>query len=174
MEMNNKPYWLEEVSPEAATRREMFAIFGRAVYFCQCFERQLAIMAATMFNKEFGPADLEKRDSFFEANFRKTCGQIIYELKKTIRMGDRLSGRILEALKHRNLLIHNYFWNKVDQMRTMEGQKEIIEELRHIGDMIHSLDEELTALSLQWCEKAGVSKETIEAEMEKYGGSEPV
>ncbi len=75
----NNPTWQENLSADAAQRRETFARFGLAIYQAQCVERQVVILVATTFNPDFLRTSPEERDRFFACEFAKdaraSCGR---------------------------------------------------------------------------------------------------
>jgi hypothetical protein len=155
-----------ELSAESAHTRETFAHFGLAMFRVQCVEKQLAMLLATTLNPGFLRATPEARDSYFDGEFRKTLGQLVKSVQAVVSVPQALEGRLNRALMLRNWLAHEYFWQRSIQAMSWDGRERMIAELKEAAEYLGSLDEELTAISEAWCVREGLSRETVEAELE--------
>lgn len=162
------PHWQVELPLEAQQRRETFARFGLAAYEAQCVERQLGILLATTLNPRFFQSSPEERDRFFDTEFAKTLGQMLTALRARTTLAPTLEPRLRQALELRNWLAHNYFGERADSILSWDGRERMISELQETADFLASVDVELTTISEQWLQRAGISKKKIEVEMEKY------
>ena len=102
-------------------RREAFALYGLPMYHAQCFEKSLVIIVSIAYNKKYFKSDFEQRENLFNDSFKKTAGQLLSKLKKMIRVFDDLEDVLVEAVKKRNWLTHNYFGENSLSIITTEG-----------------------------------------------------
>jgi len=156
---------LNDVDP--AQVKEVFARFGLAMYDAQCLERQTAILVAACCNPEFLRKTPEERDAILKAEMTKTLGALVRRLSEQVTIAPSLEHRIATALKTRNWLAHNYFWERAGQLLTPSGREVMLKELTDVSNEMSGLDELLTEYATRWRKRAGVPDEVIEAELEK-------
>lgn len=60
-----------ELSEESGQIREAFARYGRAMFFAQCVEKQIAILLASTFKPDFLASSPDERDAYFDVEFRR-------------------------------------------------------------------------------------------------------
>ena len=164
-----KPFeWNEELSTHEQQRREVFARFGLAVYFSQCLEKQVGIMLSSMYNEIFLQVQSDHRDELFDENISKTLGQMVKALKDRGCLTVSLEARLRDAVKMRNWLAHQYFFERDKSILTSSGCEKMIEELREKADSLKKLDDELVSMLKRWLEEKGVAEEEIKSEMDNY------
>lgn len=95
-------------------------------------------------------------------------GQLLSTLRSRTPVDPLLDSRLRRALKLRNWLAHDYFWERAGSILTRDGRERMITELQEVADFLNALDRELTAVSDRWLERAGISRDVIQAELEKY------
>ena len=156
-----------ELSPESEQLREAFARYGRAMFFAQCVEKQVAILLASTFQPDFMASTPDERDAYFDVEFRKTLGKLILSLGSTVPVPSALEGRLRRAVVLRNWLAHEYFWDRSIEGMSFEGRAGMIDELDEAAEFLRSLDEELTGVSMAWLVRQGMSVELIDAEVAK-------
>lgn len=154
-----------ELSPEREQIREAFARYGRAMFFAQCVEKQVAILLATTFKPDFFASTPDERDAYFDVEFRKTLGKLIVSLGSAVPVPSALEGRLGRAVLLRNWLAHEYFWDRSLEGMSFGGRAGMIDELDEAAEFLRSVDEELTGVSIAWLVRQGVPAELIEAEM---------
>src|SRR2546427_5157636 len=106
--------------------KEVSALFGRAVFFIQAFERQLGITLATVCLSEPDTVTREQYDALMSKNFKKTLGQLFHKMKDDLNIADEIRQEIEAALQLRNFLIHNYFWERMLQFNTSAGRQAML------------------------------------------------
>jgi len=160
--------WRQNLPLEAQQRRETFARFGLAMYQAQCVERQVAILLATTHNQQFLQTAPEDRDRFFDAEFSKTMGRLVRDLRQQTTPAPEFESRLRRAVELRNWLSHHYFWERAGSILTWDGREKMISELQEAADFLDEVDGELTAIGEEWFERAGGSREAIESELARY------
>jgi hypothetical protein len=153
---------MTELDENADLNRETFALYGLAMYHAQCVEKSLAILVSSVFNKEFHNSNANKREEIQKEEFAKTMGRLLNRLKTQITIPPNLEKTLVDSLKKRNWLAHEYFWEKNLQMHTTTGKKKMIEELEGMSDFFSKLDAHLTKISENAMKKMGVSEKEID------------
>ena len=162
-DVTEKLEWQEDLSFEAQQRREVFARFGRAMYFAQCLEVQIGLLLVSMYNQEFLRVPPEDRDAFFDRESKKTLGRMKRDLGNNLPPA--LENRLHEAVELRSWLAHRYFSKHAINILTLEGREKMIVELQQKADFFKELDAEFTVILNKWLFSQGISKEELESEV---------
>lgn len=141
--------------------KEVFAIYGAAMYEAQCVEKQLAILGATKYNSNASKMRLEEYDELFKRLLEKTLGAIYKHIQKEAQIEIESKNFIEEGIFVRNWLAHDYFWQRAGYLPTYEGRQKMITELHLIHDKLAELDRTLTRISRDWGKERGVTDEMI-------------
>ncbi len=138
---------------------EVYAEFGIAMYNAQCLEREFALSLARIYYG--GPKRITwaRFLNFVDSNYKKTLGKLIFEMRKTTSIPSDMESTLMEALKKRNWLVHDYFWNRAGHFLTAEGRELMINELRDTANFLFQIGEELTAVNRAWATSKGVTEE---------------
>jgi hypothetical protein len=145
---------------ESEQIRDVYAMYGLAMYHAQCLERGLAMAIAVLNSERLTTWDYDAR---LAENFESTFGQLVVRLEKMT--GDKhrqLVAALSSAVEDRNKLTHNYFWEKAVAFSSVEGRNEMLHELATIGDRFISLDGELSELTAGF-----VNEEVMQTHLEK-------
>src|SRR5450755_1283392 len=161
--MDNTDY----LSDDAREIKEVSALFGRAVFFIQAFERQLGITIASVCLSDPDSVTREQYDALLSKNFKKTLGQLFHKMKDDLHIADEIKQEIETALQLRNFLIHNYFWERMLQFNTSIGRQAMLEELYHACTVFQEVDSKVEALTKAWGAKRGVTEQDYAEELEK-------
>ena len=89
--------------------RDVYALFGLAVYQAQCVERELAILLTTVYGPGIRGMARTDYDAALEDKFKKTLGGLISALRKAAVVSADFEQKLLDALAKRNWLVHPYF-----------------------------------------------------------------
>ena len=150
------------LDPESEQIREVYALFGLAMYLAQGLERGLGMLLAV-----FGETKLMTAwdyDARLAENFQSTFGALV---TKFAALADsehvKLTDQLAKALDDRNDLAHHYFWDRAMQFCSSDGRAQMITELHRMRDRFESLDEELAELARQCVKRRGLSVEALEA-----------
>jgi hypothetical protein len=153
--------------------KEVYATFGLAVYLAQCFERQLAITLSTVCGSDPHMVLRSQYDDLLSKNFKKTTGQLLHKIKEGITVPDELTTDVEEALKKRNFLMHNYFWERAVQFTTSEGRQKMIHELQDACALFQKVDSYFETITKEWGKKYGVTEARYVDELERLLKHEP-
>jgi len=159
-------YSENQLDENAKRRRELFGRYGLAMYHAQCVEKSLAILTSCVFHKEFLKSSIEIREEIQSQSFTKTLGQLIPKLKSQVTIPLNLENNLLEALRKRNWLAHDYFFDRAHDQLTPDGNEKIIEELTGLYKFFSDLDCHLMSIIDKWSTKVGID-ENIENEIKE-------
>mgnify|MGYP001614264598 FL=1 len=153
---------MEELDDNAQERRETFARYGLTMYHAQCVEKSLAILVSSVFNKEFLPSVLDRREEIQDDVFSKTIGRLLQRMRKQIAVPPNLDRTLDEAHQKRNWLAHEYFWERAGELLTKPGRDKMIEELTTLSEFFSKVDAHLTAIYEKWAKRIGIPDEAIQ------------
>lgn len=158
---------MEILDADARQRREVFARYGLAMYHAQCIEKSLAILLSAVFEKRFLSSTPEVRDELFDQAFGKTLGVLFRELERRVSVPPQLRGSLKTALRGRNWLAHDYFFERAGELLTRKGREKMIEELTKLSDDFSKIDNQLASIYEKWTQKVGITQEVIDEQMRK-------
>ena len=143
--------------------KEVYAVYGLAMYQAQCLERQIAISLASV----FGPQNITpgQYDLLLADNFDKTMGQLLHELFKKSGADDRVSrlkAGLMQAKDSRNLLAHRYFWERASQFLSPTGRDAMLNELEGFIELFEGVDADLTEATLEWATRHGIMESDVQ------------
>lgn len=150
------------LDPESEQMREVYAVFGLAMYQAQNLEVELAILLAVFDDSKLMTAwDYDAR---FAESFESTFGTLVTNFAKVSNVDqEELLKRLEKAVEARNDLAHHYFWDRAAQFCTNEGRAQMITELVTIGNDFESLDRELGELACGIAHRRGLTRQILEA-----------
>ena len=153
---------------ESQQIREVYAMYGLAMYHAQCLERGLAMTIAVLNSERLTTWDYDAR---LAEQFESTFGQLVLRFAElTGEKHSQLVVKLGSAVDDRNKLTHHYFWERAVAFCSVDGRNEMLHELATIGDRFISLDGELSELT------AGmVSEEVLRTHIDRLlsGAEEP-
>ena len=153
--------------PETEQIREVYALFGLAIFQAQCLERQLALILASKYGPGLKKITKGEYEGLLESLFRKPLGHLINEIGKITEVNDEEKEQLKAALNKRNWLAHHYFWNRATEFMSVSGRTSMQRELREAIELFGALDEIYTTRTIDWGETVGISQQAIEEHMER-------
>lgn len=146
--------------------RDVYAYFGRAIYFAQALEQ--AIFVHLIFF-DFYPKnaktfkdqkDWEQKFNNYEAQeLSKTMGRLIQKLKDSGQPTEEIKTILGEALKQRNRLAHHYFSENAVPFMSEAGRDSMILELESIQELFLSASQLIDDLTMPIARKYGLTEE---------------
>lgn len=152
---------MENLDYDSQQRRETFALYGLAMYHAQCFEKSLVIIVSAAYNNEYLKSDFNKREELFSSSFKKTTGQLVSKLKEMVKIPDDFENTLIVAVKKRNWLAHDYFWENSYSIMTTEGREKMINELQELSDYFSKMDERMVNMYQKIFNKIGLTEEVV-------------
>jgi hypothetical protein len=106
-------------------------------------------------------------DVLLNTTFKKTLGALLKDIEKEADFPNELMGELRIALKHRNYLTHNYFWESCVDFNTDKGRDQMLSELLDYTEHFENTDKRLQGLIKNWRDKVGITDEQVNDLMEK-------
>jgi hypothetical protein len=131
------------------------------MYHIQCLERTLAMLGSTVYNPDADHITRTQYDAILEDNFKKTLGQLISKIKKSVDLPDDFEKKLADALEKRNFIAHHYFWKRAMKFSHTRGQEEMLAELIQLSNYFKIMDRELTLVQRKWGYTKGVTDDSI-------------
>lgn len=147
--------------------RDIYALFGLAIYQAQCIEREIAILLTTVHGPGIQKMTRTDYDLMLQSEFRKTFGGLISTLRKAAVIPDDFDQKLADALDKRNWLAHHYFWDRAGHFMTEGGRKTMMAELQKAIAQFAELGAQITKTVRTWSEKHGITQAIIEQEQAK-------
>jgi len=152
----------------------LYALLGYSLYLSQNTEKLL--MNIIWGNKVVNRKDEtnEELNHFFDKyEFgRHTLGALVNDVKKILSLPINEYNKLVELLKQRNYIVHNYFKINDSLLYIPNGYKIIIRDFLTFINSANELESMLEIYLFQYFEKVGYSKEKLhlefEAEIEKW------
>jgi hypothetical protein len=158
----------DDLDDEAWTSREVYALFGLAMYRCQVLETGLVNHMIAVRRRD-GPALYRGQVPAVEAMLQeRTMGKNVGEICRRLSVSERLASELQEAVKTRNWLAHRYFWERAAAFVTSKGKEKMMEELRDvIIPRLLEIDKHVEAETFAIMKQYGMTRETVQAEFDR-------
>ena len=150
--------------------REVYVKFGVAVYFCQVVETALGTYLVLLRRMKSGKATPpEKVDELMVKVFGNRFGQNIKEIRDLLGVEGKwiFDDDMRQALDLRNRLVHHWMRERVLELGTSENRHQLITELDDAIEQLQGADRLLTQRTKLLMEKAGVSIEALQQDLER-------
>lgn len=153
--------------PENFDAKEVYAFFGLGAFYAQVLEQGLINLATILHTRGLTRVTREAIEKAFDRFGFFTLGSLIEDVRKKIEVPLTFESDLKLALKNRNYLTHRFFSFHDIDFTCHSGRKIMIEELREITKCFQLVDDAVEAINLPLWKKIGVTREMIEAELEK-------
>jgi hypothetical protein len=154
---------LEDIEPESWLAREVFARFGVAIYSSQVLEHGIVNLVVWSGLRDGRYRVYEETDAANIDLFRKTMGSVKKILLSRRPDVGHLDNLLIQAVRLRNFLAHEYFRQRAAAFLTHDGKEQMIEELKKATEFFEDVDAKLEPLTMQIIEATGVDKHMPEA-----------
>jgi uncharacterized protein YutE (UPF0331/DUF86 family) len=143
-------------------KAELYVTVGEALWHIETLEYALAHYITLI---ELSPGDQEKAFNLLEKSFRKTLGQLVQTLKKSVVIDPRLEDRLAEFPEKRNWLAHRMFRCSHSDIFDPQRFIQLLKRVSKISEDALSLAKELSELCVQYCVANGIRRAQIDANM---------
>jgi hypothetical protein len=122
--------------------RELYVEFGQAAEMAQVMEVEAGNLALAFVTVWFNPTTItDEQREFFRALVddvdKRTFGNLMKEIRKTIQVSETIDKTINDALAKRNYLIHKFFRTHNFAINSEEGRKAMRSEIAAIHSALN-------------------------------------
>ena len=156
------------MDPEDEEHKDVYAHFGLAVYWVQCFETSLTnvlILDARLNGTATTPEAIEALEKSLQNT--KTLGGLIKHSRTQALLPEEAKALVNQALVKRNFLIHHFFRERAFGFMTATGRKKLLTELRETQAIVCLADQKATALYMDLAKIVGITPDVLQAEFEQ-------
>jgi len=130
----------------------VFACFGSAAQHAQLFEQALARFLSVYNRIASDPLSLEDFDDYEGKLKKKTMGWLLRELQEHVTLSDPLAAERLDrALELRNHLMHAFFLERGDGLKSEAGRMNLLRELTSTEHLLDSARITVNAMRIAMC-----------------------
>lgn len=151
--------------------KDVYAHFGLATYLAQVLEHGIVNAMMVLRMPERDRVTRGDIDVFVDAQFDKTLGGVIKELKQWMSLPGETEQALRKALKKRNELAHGYFRKRATAWYEPSGMAGMVRELVEAEELFSSATATLDALVAPIRERFGITETEIEAEIDRLCGA---
>jgi hypothetical protein len=152
---------------DASNHKDVFAHFGRATYYAQCFEMELKnifMLSVHAGNRALSFELLEQCESILD---KQTLGMLLRDIRKLASFDDGCVSALETALSNRNRMMHGFFGRHATDLLSHRGRESTIDELQGYTRTFQIADTVSKSVSMALCKILGIGEEQIQAEFQK-------
>jgi hypothetical protein len=154
------------MTPEEEQCRDVYAHFGVAAYYAHCFEKGLCNFL--VHHKIPRGVTAEEYEAKERNVHRKNLGGLLREARPFLVFADPADEALLdEALRKRNYLIHDYFWERAFAIGSPDGRSQMLAELTVFAELFRRANRVVESLTLAAVSGEGITEEILRAERER-------
>jgi hypothetical protein len=158
----------EDLSEEEKYK-EIFAYFGRAIFFAQLLEQHainmIVIYNVATYNITDPKEEIELWNKYDFSN--KTFGVLIKELNKCYNLKEQDKADLQQILKWRNYITHDYFRFNSEIAHSDSGKKRILNDLNDFYIKAKAIETRLSEYFQIYKEKVNITEEQIREHLQK-------
>jgi hypothetical protein len=162
---NIEPHEVPE--PESYDEKEVYAFFGLTSYSAQCLEKSLVNLAFTYHLSEKGILNQGEWDLLFESINKNTFGRLLNIVKNQFSISSIILAELSEALKKRNWLAHDFFYDNAAKFSSETGRKDMIIDLSELIKLFNKTDQYIERIYMHIWAKFGLTQEAVDLEIDK-------
>jgi hypothetical protein len=140
----------------------VYAEFGAAIHDTQVLEFGLVLLMALATRYEDAKFDSDAVSSLSSAQAGQTIGELFRAVRKKEHFTSPERKAIHKAIRLRNDLVHRFMVDKVERLLSVEGRKDLIEELQAIRRSVQSADQIIASLMNHYLDEYGASLEELQ------------
>ncbi|MBN1123774.1 MAG: hypothetical protein JXA82_02125 [Sedimentisphaerales bacterium] len=150
--------------PEIGDEKEVYSFYGLAAYNAQVVEKGL-LQLAILLHIRVQIAQQKRRisyDQVYDVLSRRTFGQILKDVSKDMTLSADLRLILQKALKVRNYLIHQFFWDYAEYWFSDKGRLGMIRELQDAIQIFSEADHKIEPIVDEFGKQLGLSEKMLE------------
>jgi len=160
-------------------RKKVYASFGLAMCRAQCAEQSIMqlLVFFDFFDKRVETDESAEQwekdfDDFGKTTSRKITERFIQAINELRVIDKEIEELLALAQKKRNWLAHTYFNDRSLDFNSEKGRDKMIEELDDAVSIFNQVEETLSPITKELCEKYGLSEDILEGiKYEMYSSS---
>lgn len=152
----------DDLDDSSYQRREMFAMYGVAVYYAQTLEHGMVNVLSWGEAVESGRPTRELIEANTVENFEHTMGRLLKRLRPLIAKDSHLTEQLQQALETRNYLAHGFFRNHAENVMTVPGRELMMAELYEATDAFKATDAALQPVMDTYLTTLGITQERVQ------------
>lgn len=145
--------------------RPLFFEAGAALMDCQHLEYGLALLLFHFARHGHPGLDLDSLSRIMDNQDKKTLGQLVNMLRKSVRISPGIEAALQEGLDARNLIVHRVLADNVEAFPFPEKRAALTKEIRRLRRKVRDADKALQPFILAFSEALGVKQEEMEKEI---------
>lgn len=151
--------------------RDVYAGFGYAYFQSECLHRELCTAFVILELRSSGPVPRPRIDELFGRVFSWTLGEVVEKLQDVLPQS--LATELREAVSRRNLLAHQFWYDRAHLMFSIEGLSQLLRELDGHSEYFDRLDSLVTDWAGPKYREIGVTDENLQACLSRVIAGEP-
>ena len=151
---------------EDNNHKDVFAHFGLAAYYAQCFEMELKnifMLSIRANHRTLSPGFVDQNEAILD---KKTLGILVRNIRKVVSLDDDCISALDTALSNRNNLMHGFYERHATDL-SQRGCKVAIRELEVYTETFKFADMVCRSVSGVLCKVLGISEQLVQSELER-------
>jgi hypothetical protein len=149
-------------APDDELVKDVFAHYGLAAYLAHALERALVTALTTAYGPRSTKLTEQELDQRFEQLSDRRPATLIRVLREA-GLSSEIMPAVRGALRDRNRLVHQFFWNQAIEFTTVEGCHRMLAELTEMQYRFGDCTEKVEAEVHRWAAGHGISAGDREA-----------
>ena len=163
---------MQDEAPTPDLRRELFARFGLAYYHSECLHKELCnFLAISVFPSRHGITRPRIEERLVQA-FALLLGLVVEELRPLLPLD--ILADLEGAVKKRNFLAHQFWFERAHLMRTASGIETMIEELDAMSEQFYQVDDKCTRRFARKRRDLGITDKVIRSTLDECLAGKPM
>jgi hypothetical protein len=149
---------LRMLETEEGQKNAVFACFGSAAQHAQLFEQALARFLSVYNRIASDTVSLGEFEDCEGKLQKKTMGWLLHKMQKYVTLSDPVVTERLDlALKRRNYLMHAFFLERGDELKSEAGRMDLLSELISTERLLDDARVTVNAMRIAMCRTLSVS-----------------
>jgi hypothetical protein len=144
---------------DVEVRKEVFAWFGAAAFYAQCVEVELIIARLALARRGSEPTAEDWQRIETE---RRTMGALLLFIRKEIPLSDGDLEVLESAVRDRNFLAHDFWYQRSTLLATNSGCENLITELQVMSQRLKAANDAGERVSAMARAAAGIDEEVVQ------------
>ncbi|MCP4132182.1 MAG: hypothetical protein GY754_14520 [bacterium] len=124
---------------EHEEKSEVYTAYGLAMFQAHCLEKTITGIISGKETSSVDSLSIQRYDYFFDEDLDQNFWKLINILNSLVKIQAENETRLKTALRKRNWLAHQYWWDRTKLFKSVEGRKSMIGELNEACKMFSEL-----------------------------------